>query len=465
MARARMVDYWARAEEGERVDEKNFDLKIFWKNLKRITRKYGIRYDEQNIVPQADTDGDLLDRLFRAGRELLLETGIYCTSTNRVIKFEPWEVDETLRLIPDKVTLGSGDDRIESQYRGLNPNVPPKVLGRVLGPQSPDLIQKIFESFAKEPIIDHFHFQGVIEQVHGVYVRPNSPFEMIQEVIRTGYAKNALKSVGRPGAHDGASTPVSVRAMMVGFHPDGGKTKGDGAHVYILPSMKIDYHQMSRAYFYHLNDYSFWGAAPGFIGSLDGPPETTVVSVLAAAIAAQMLFQPKYQTMSAQRASYATLTSRDALWAGFHAAAAFIRNTRCGYVRCQPGGIITAGLGKEHFWEVAAAALGCTAIGCSAVAAGTGRQSAARDCAAGISARLAGQVGHAAVGVEPAQANDLVKRFLSTSEDQLEAGVLHKAGKNFQECYDLAKVIPNTGIVQDLDEVKTEMRALDLNVG
>ena len=56
-----MVDYWARAEEGERVEEKDFDLKIFWKNLKRITRKHGIRYDGQNIVPQADTHGDLLD--------------------------------------------------------------------------------------------------------------------------------------------------------------------------------------------------------------------------------------------------------------------------------------------------------------------------------------------------------------------------------------------------------------------
>ena len=33
MARARMVDFWARAEKGEIYDEKFFDLKIFWKNL------------------------------------------------------------------------------------------------------------------------------------------------------------------------------------------------------------------------------------------------------------------------------------------------------------------------------------------------------------------------------------------------------------------------------------------------
>jgi len=70
--------FWARGEEGERVDEKNFTLKVFWKNLKKITEDYQIDYNPQKIVP---TDDELLDRIFLAGKDLLLRTGIYCRNT------------------------------------------------------------------------------------------------------------------------------------------------------------------------------------------------------------------------------------------------------------------------------------------------------------------------------------------------------------------------------------------------
>jgi len=463
MARARMIDYWARAEEGEIFDEKSYDLRIFWKNLKRITDKYDIVYDGQCVVPQVEGDGGLLDRIFLAARELLVETGVYCLNTGRIIRFDPWEVDEALRLIPDTVILGEGEDRLEIRYTGLDSEAVPIVLGRVLGPQSPDVIEKVFESFAKEPIIDHFHFQGVIEKVYGVFVRPNSPFEMIQEVKRTGYAKNALKRVGRPGAYDGASTPISVRAMMVGFDSKWGKKSSDGAHAYLMPPMKVDYEQLSRVFFYHLHGITFWTTSTAFIGGMDGPPAMAAVSLVAGGIAEQMLFQPALQHFSATLVDYNCNTSRASIWAGLHAAAAFGKNTRCAYVRSQPGGIITAGLGEEHFWEVGATALGSIVTNC-VVSAGTGRQSAARDCAAGISARFAGEVAHAAVGMDRAQANDLVNKFLARYEDKIQSRTLHRTGKTFQECYDLERVLPNKKILKELEKVKKEMKEMDFEV-
>ncbi len=42
MSRSRMVDFWTRSEEGMYLEEKEFDLDIFWKNLVRITKKYDI---------------------------------------------------------------------------------------------------------------------------------------------------------------------------------------------------------------------------------------------------------------------------------------------------------------------------------------------------------------------------------------------------------------------------------------
>ncbi|MFH1881707.1 MAG: monomethylamine:corrinoid methyltransferase [Planctomycetota bacterium] len=462
MSRSRMVDFWARAEEGQILEEKQFDLKVFWKNLVRITKKYAITYNAESLVP-VEENYDLLDTIFAAGKELLVETGIYNITTGRIIRFEPWEVEETIALAHDTVTLGAGDDRIEVKYTGLTAEKAPPVKGRVLGPQSPDIIEKVFESFAKEPIIDHFHFQGIIENVNGVPAKPGSPFEMMQEVMRTGYAKTALKKAGRTNAYDGGSAPVSVQGMMVAFDRGWGKKESDGGHCYLMPPMKIDYEQMCRVFFYHLRDVKFWTTAATFIGGMDGPPEMAVVSAVATALAEQMLFNPPLQQFAASPADYSCPASREAIWTGFHAAAAFIKNTRCAYVRANPGGIITAGLGEEHFWEVGATALAATALNC-VVSAGTGRQSAARDCAAGISGRFAGEVAHSAVGIEKAKANELVKRFLAKYEDKAKDKTLHKTGKNFQECYDLKRVVPNKWILDQMDKVKKEMREMDFDV-
>ena len=68
MARAKMVDMWARAEEGDLIEEKHFDLKIFWKSLKRITKEHGIEYDKEHLIPGEDSE--LLDRLFQAGKDI-----------------------------------------------------------------------------------------------------------------------------------------------------------------------------------------------------------------------------------------------------------------------------------------------------------------------------------------------------------------------------------------------------------
>jgi methylamine--corrinoid protein Co-methyltransferase len=463
MSKSRLVDYWARAEEGEIYDEQEFDLKIFWKNLKKITKKYDIAYDDQRIVPGEDEDGGLLDRIFQAGKALLLETGVFCISTGRIIRFAPWEVEETLRLIPDRVVLGEGNDQVEVKYRGRSSKVPPPILGRVLGLQSPEIIEKVFESFAKEPVIDIFHFQGVIGKVYGVPVRVNSPFEMVEEVARTTYAKNALRKSGRTGAYDGASVPVSVRGTMVGFDPRWGKTSFDGAHSYLMPPMKVDYDQLTRVYFCHLHGIKFWTTASVRIRGMDGPPEMAVVSAVAQAIGEQMVYQPPCQQFAAAEMDYSCYTSRTALWVGLHAGAAFNRNTRCAFVRANPGGMLASGLGKEHFWEVGASALGST-VNNLVVSAGTGRLSAEKDFAAGISARFAGEVAHAAAGMDKGKANELLLRFLEKYEDRIRDKTLHKTGKTFQECYDLKRVVPNTLILEEMGFVKKEMRGMGFDI-
>ena len=121
---ARLFDFWARAEKGDRVEEKQFTLKVFWKNLKKITEQYQIQYDSQQIVPM---DDDLINRIFIAGKDLLLKTGIYCRNTERIIWLTPAEIEDSVRLISDNVYIGKGNDKVKIKHRGLDPVFPPAV--------------------------------------------------------------------------------------------------------------------------------------------------------------------------------------------------------------------------------------------------------------------------------------------------------------------------------------------------
>ena len=73
-----------RAMTGPLVPEKEYDLKVFVPGLRKIIKKYDIRYDPETPVP---SDDELADRLFQAGLEFYEQVGTYCVDTNRIIHF------------------------------------------------------------------------------------------------------------------------------------------------------------------------------------------------------------------------------------------------------------------------------------------------------------------------------------------------------------------------------------------
>ncbi|MBM4449110.1 MAG: monomethylamine:corrinoid methyltransferase, partial [Chloroflexi bacterium] len=78
-----------RALTGPICTERDFDLGILVPNLRKVIEKYGIKYDPQNPVPN---DDDLADRVWEAGMEFLVETGVYCLDTERRIIFSREEI-------------------------------------------------------------------------------------------------------------------------------------------------------------------------------------------------------------------------------------------------------------------------------------------------------------------------------------------------------------------------------------
>ena len=465
-SKGKFIEYWGRGETGPITFQKEFDTKVYWPRLKELTKKYGIEYAEGKVVP---TDDDELDAIWQAGKELLLDVGILNVSTERRILFTEEEIDAALENLPRSVTLGEGQDAITIPHRGFEDydNVPTPVgtMGRILGPISDDLYEKIALSYAQEPLVDYVHFQGVKTEINGIPIKPGSPFEMMAEQQHVAVVNDIKRRVGRPGLPDGGSTPVNLQAEMAAANPLWGVKKGDVRHVYIMPQLKTDYDQMSRAYFWHSYGANIWGILQAYIGGAAGGPATSAVNGVADLLAYVMLYEPTLLGTWPTDALYFSNSSKYALYVANYGGAAFSKHT---HFPALVGAAwqMTAGINsEEYFWETAAGAIGSATLG-FLVAGGTGHQSAGLDQAGGLGARFAAEVGKA-VGkarLTRVQANELVNRILPKYQPLIDNRTLHTVGGDFRTAYDLKTVQPKPEYLAIYNKVKAELREMGLPI-
>ncbi len=456
--RARMFDYWARAETGEMMSEKDWDLELYWPAVVEVCQKYGLEYVPEEVVPQSN---EVSDNVFKAAYELLAKIGVYCQSSERIIKISENEIDETLRLFPSETILGEGTDQITIKHRDPEDTHPPNVLARILGPHDPDLLYKVCLAYVKEPRIDHVHFQGVIPYIHGINVKPGTPFEIAAEIRRRHEVNAARYDGGRPGLSDCASATVSLQGQMPAYRFMG---SGDGSQVYIMPHLKTSYEQMSRVYAMHQLNRKVWGLGQAFVGGLAGSPMHAAVVCTAELLAYCVLYEPTYLGIWPADAIYFATTSRTAYFTNFYCGHAWARNTGTFAVTGNPWGIVCAGpCTHEYFWEHAAGAIGNVNVGLN-VAGGTGWQSGQVNGATPIGARFAHEVGSAAAGLGLEKANELVNKCLDKYEDQIVSRQLHKKGKAFQDCYDTESCRPTQEYLDIYNEVKDELRGWGLDL-
>ena len=86
-----------KAETGPIIDEKVWDAEIIGKNFRETLKKYDIQLDKDD--PYVTADDGLADRLYEAGMELAVKTGVYCIDTKRQIQ---WTRDELEDRNPDR---------------------------------------------------------------------------------------------------------------------------------------------------------------------------------------------------------------------------------------------------------------------------------------------------------------------------------------------------------------------------
>ena len=101
-----------RSTNGPIMSEEKFETELFPTVLGDLQAKYKIERDPDDPIM---TDPDMADAIFQAGMELLLEVGLYCKDTRRIIKFTREEILEAVSTARHEITLGHGRQAIDDQ--------------------------------------------------------------------------------------------------------------------------------------------------------------------------------------------------------------------------------------------------------------------------------------------------------------------------------------------------------------
>ena len=192
----RFLELYERSNTGEKVSKDDWDMDYIIENVMELVEDYDFSWDKQVIIPE---DDKLLDDMFAAAKKLILNTGVYNMSTNRIIKFSEEEIDEGIRKMKTELVMGEGKDAYKLVARKIEDEQPPAIWAGNPGCPTPEsLYYPIVKSVAKEPVIDLLTCGSLID-VDGYPVKSGEPTEVIAVRREMEYLHKALAEVGRPG--------------------------------------------------------------------------------------------------------------------------------------------------------------------------------------------------------------------------------------------------------------------------
>jgi len=190
-----VFEAYDRSKKGKKVPESTWDYEILPANLAKVKDKYKIKFGD-GIIPE---DKDLKDRLFKAGLEMLVETGVYNQDLGRVIKVTQDEVIAGIKKTPRFLLSGEGRDVAKFYPRRGNSPVKPIIQGGPTGaPVSEDVFIQVMQSYAQEATVDVL-VNGVMEKIEGHPATTNTPWEVRATMAELRAVREACIRAGRPG--------------------------------------------------------------------------------------------------------------------------------------------------------------------------------------------------------------------------------------------------------------------------
>ena len=276
-----LLDIAERMQRGPKMDENVWNMGLFQK-MNELTERYQLFYPKD--APVFNLDWDIADRAFRAAIDFLVETGVYCTSTSRVIQLSEDEVLSTIKGMPKEVTVGEGRDARVLKQRRLEER---EQLNHCPGHHAPfteELAPLVVKNFAQIPTADYL--EGInFPEVDGREIF-GMPIEVYAAKREAAWMRQGVTKAGRPGLAI-AYYPINTRAsvLIAPIDREAGLRPSDGILLSVLPDVKVEQNLLTAAIVYEeYGGFKINGgggsSVGGFAGGLGGALITGIVAVL-----------------------------------------------------------------------------------------------------------------------------------------------------------------------------------------
>ena len=442
-----------RALNGPYYTEKDFDLKVMVPKLRGVLKKYDIRYDPSDPI---SIDDQLADNVFQAGLELCVETGVYCTDTQRLIRFSREEILEALREAPSRQAFGEGRDRKVMVPRKPESEIPPWCFLGAGGAtcSDGDVYVRLVEGYARIPLIDSITCPN-LATINGALTQAGSPLEILACIQSVELARMGLRRAQRPGLPimNSISTAVTDTGKITGS--EFGLRNTDCWSIGFTAEFKIPFERLNEIAYVLARGGQIQGETCPILGGYAGGPAGTAVVTAAYHIFAILVLRASNQ-MNFCLGLQGWNTNQMLMWTQGLATQAITRNTHMPFIAYThtAAGPMT----EMNFYEIAAGVISSIASGGS-IEVGQSGSSQNIDHQSPLQPMLASEVAHAAARLSRVEANGIVKELLAKYEDRLRNP---PKGVSFQESYDWGSIEPKQEYADLYGRVKAELSSLGL---
>lgn len=276
-----LLDIDERMRRGPKVDQKNWDMGLFRK-MNELTAKYHLYYPKDGSF--FNIEDTVADNAFRAALDFLVEKGIYCLTTGRVIQLTEQEILNTIKAMPKEFTVGDGKDARVLKQRRLEEKEGLNHCPGLQAPFSQELAPLVVKNFAEIPtadFLDGCNFDKVDgREIMGI------PLEVYAARREANWMRQGVAKAGRPGLAT-VYYPINTRAadMIAPIDREIGFRPSDGVLLSVLPDIKVEQDYLTAAIVWEEyggfklngNGYSW---PNGFAGDLGGCLIEAIVQVL-----------------------------------------------------------------------------------------------------------------------------------------------------------------------------------------
>jgi len=435
-----------RTTTGPLMAEDKFETELFPTVLADLQTKYQLEWDGEEPIM---TDPDVADAVYQAGKELLLEVGLYCKNTRRIVKFTADEVEEAISTARREITLGSG----RQEFR-LSPRAPGDARHPVTwfpaGALTTDI--ELYKNYAKvvmqEPTCD-----GVIPiplyAVGDLKNIADSPAQTLVCLTEARIINEAAMWAGKPGLFFGipmsATTPLTLmNTFASGLYNERNCT----LPVQILQDMRIDYDRLNLAFYAEQHGIEPWmSCSPALYAYLTGP-EQAAMEIIAHTLG--MLCYSGGSLVQAMSVSvHGTYIGRDISWCNSAAALAAERNLGLPWVTFGSMGNPAGALSDEAWYQTAIACISACISGMEGLWLAGGSTS--------LEARWAGEMARAAATLTPKEGVEIIRQLLDAEREP------DPPPRSFGKLYDMKTLRPCQELVDQYRKFTKIFRELGLD--